>query len=49
MNMQVFCQDCRSYKPMAYNVPRCPNPDGIVWVRVANNCSSFVAKMVKTG
>lgn len=44
MTEQVFCQDCKHYKPPAFHMPRCQNPDGIVWVKVLNNCAFYVAK-----
>ena len=37
-----YCADCR----MSF---KCPNPDKPVMARVLNNCSAYVAKMVKTG
>jgi hypothetical protein len=44
----TYCQDCKHFKPWrtawSRDTPKCPNPDGIVFVRVLNNCKFFVAK-----
>lgn len=48
MITQHYCQDCKQYRPwtsnLARDTPKCKNPDGMVFVRVLNNCQFFEAK-----